>query len=74
MYFLRRQIADSKIGYTDTSFEQMINKETNGKGADIILNSLPPEKLSNSINCLARYGKFVQIKKTNLNCTGSDGE
>lgn len=39
-------MTDSHIGNSrDTSFEDMIRKETNGKGVDMVLNSLSDEKL-----------------------------
>jgi fatty acid synthase len=45
----------------DTSFEDMIMKNTNGKGVDYVLNSLTDEKLQASIRCLAEGGKFIEI-------------
>ncbi|KAF5280721.1 hypothetical protein FQA39_LY18004 [Lamprigera yunnana] len=57
-------IPDNHIGYSrDTSFEQMIFKETRGRGVDIVINSLVEEKLFASIRCLAPGGKFIEIGK-----------
>lgn len=43
---IRSYITDSHIGNSrDTSFEAMIKEQTNGKGVDLILNSLSDEKL-----------------------------
>ncbi len=39
----------------------MIKKETNGRGVDIVLNSLAEEKLQASVNCLAHGGQFLEI-------------
>ncbi|XP_036142639.1 fatty acid synthase-like [Monomorium pharaonis] len=50
----------------DTSFEQMIMQQTNGRGVDIVLNSLAEEKLIASIRCLAQNGRFLEIGKFDL--------
>ncbi|XP_063925092.1 fatty acid synthase-like [Zophobas morio] len=61
------QIPDNHIGNSrDTSFEQMIRRETRNKGVDMILNSLSEDKLQASIRCLARGGKFMEIGKYDL--------
>ena len=61
------QIPESHIGNSrDTSFEDMINRETNGRGVDVILNSLSEEKLQASMRCLAKGGRFLEIGKFDL--------
>ncbi|XP_047362716.1 fatty acid synthase-like [Vespa velutina] len=60
-------IDDNHIGNSrDTSFEQMILQETDGRGVDIVLNSLAEEKLQASLRCLAHGGKFLEIGKFDL--------
>ena len=60
-------ILDEHIGNSrDTSFEQMIMRQTNGRGVDIVLNSLAEEKLIASIRCLAQNGRFLEIGKFDL--------
>jgi len=57
-------ILDRRIGNSrDTSFEQMIMRETKGRGVDIVLNSLAEEKLIASVRCLAQNGRFLEIGK-----------
>ncbi|EFN74070.1 Fatty acid synthase [Camponotus floridanus] len=57
-------IPENHIGNSrDTSFEQMIFQQTEGRGVDIVLNSLAEEKLQASIRCLAKNGRFVEIGK-----------
>jgi fatty acid synthase len=57
-------IPESHIGNSrDTSFEQMILEQTEGRGVDIVLNSLAEEKLQASIRCLSRGGCFLEIGK-----------
>lgn len=38
-------------------------RETNGKGADLVLNSLSGELLHASWQCVAKYGKMLEIGK-----------
>ncbi|XP_012543114.2 fatty acid synthase isoform X2 [Monomorium pharaonis] len=60
-------ILDEHIGNSrDTSFEQMIMRQTNGRGVDIVLNSLAEEKLITSVRCLAQNGRFLEIGKFDL--------
>ncbi|KAI9934559.1 hypothetical protein MW887_000174 [Aspergillus wentii] len=47
----------------NTSFLQGVLKETNGRGIDLVLNSLSGEMLHASWKCVARFGKMVEIGK-----------
>ncbi|KAM3592126.1 uncharacterized protein V6R79_013180 [Siganus canaliculatus] len=58
--------AESFANSRDTSFEQHILFHTQGKGVDVVLNSLAEEKLQASIRCLARHGRFLEIGKYDL--------
>jgi fatty acid synthase len=61
------QLTDRNIGNSrDTSFEQLIMLETNGRGVDLVLNSLTDEKLQASLRCLATGGRFLEIGKSDL--------
>jgi len=44
----------------------MIMMETDGKGVDMVLNSLSEEKLLASVRCLATGGRFLEIGKFDL--------
>lgn len=44
----------------------MIKRETNGRGVDLVLNSLAEEKLQASIRCLAKGGRFIEIGKFDI--------
>lgn len=67
-------IPDDHIGSTgDTSFEQMILTITESYGVDIVLNSLPEEKLQASVRCLAQGGHFLEIGKCDLTSSNSIG-
>ena len=51
----------------DTTFEQGIRDKTNGRGVDVILNSLAGAALSLSWRrCLAPLGRFLEIGKRDL--------
>lgn len=41
-------------------------KETNGRGVDLVLNSLSEEKLQATVRCLAKGGRFLEIGKFDL--------
>ncbi|KAL6440739.1 hypothetical protein ACFW04_003291 [Cataglyphis niger] len=61
------QLTDRHIGNSrDTSFEQLILTETQGRGVDVVLNSLAEEKLHAGIRCLALNGRFLEIGKYDL--------
>ncbi|KAG5306378.1 FAS synthase, partial [Pseudoatta argentina] len=61
------QLNDRHIGNSrDTSFEQLIRAETQGRGVDVVLNSLAEEKLQAGIRCLAFGGRFLEIGKYDL--------
>jgi NADPH:quinone reductase-like Zn-dependent oxidoreductase len=61
------QLTDHNIGNSrDTTFEQLVMTETNGRGVDLVLNSLAAEKLQASIRCLAPGGRFLEIGRFDL--------
>ena len=57
-----RNFANSR----DSSFEQHVLRETQGRGVDVVLNSLSEEKLQSSVRCLAQHGRFLEIGKYDL--------
>lgn len=50
----------------DESFKDKVLKATNGRGVDVVLNSLSGELLHASWKCVAEYGMMVEIGKTDL--------
>ena len=61
------QLKASHIGNSrDTSFEEMVLKETNGRGVDLVLNSLSDDKLQAGLRCLADFGRFIEIGKYDI--------
>lgn len=61
------QLKDENIGNSrDTSFEQLVLSQTNGRGVDLVLNSLAAHQLQASVRCLAVGGRFLEIGKVDL--------
>ncbi|OJJ49991.1 hypothetical protein ASPZODRAFT_109969 [Penicilliopsis zonata CBS 506.65] len=58
--------ADHILSSRDTSFEESIMAMTNGRGVDVILNSLSGPLLQASWNCIAPLGRFVEIGKVDI--------
>ncbi|KAJ6070536.1 hypothetical protein N7467_011855 [Penicillium canescens] len=50
----------------DMSFVDGIRSGTNGRGVDVVLNSLAGEYLLASFECVASYGRFVEIGKKDI--------
>ncbi|KAI1278799.1 Fatty acid synthase [Halotydeus destructor] len=59
---LREHIFDSR----STKFEEDIFRATDGRGVDVVLNSLSGEKLQASLRCVAEAGRFIEIGKVDL--------
>lgn len=61
------QLTDAHIfDSRSCSFEQDVMSATNGRGVDMVLNSLAEEKLQASVRCLAHGGRFLEIGKFDL--------
>ncbi|KAJ6036767.1 polyketide synthase [Penicillium herquei] len=57
---------DHILSSRDSSFAAGIRSLTNGQGVDVVLNSLVGELLLESWNCLADFGRFVEIGKKDI--------
>ncbi|KAJ3657154.1 hypothetical protein Zmor_016179 [Zophobas morio] len=61
--FLERifpELADGCIGH-DSTFDEMVLKETNGCGVDLVFGYATGEHLEASLNCLTHGGRFLKI-------------
>ncbi|OCL05917.1 reducing type I polyketide synthase [Glonium stellatum] len=58
--------SDHIFSSRDPSFAPKIMAMTNGKGVDVVLNSLAGQLLQETWNCIARFGRFVEIGKRDL--------
>jgi NADPH:quinone reductase-like Zn-dependent oxidoreductase/aryl carrier-like protein len=60
-------IPEDHIYYSrDTTFGPAIRQVTGGKGVDVVLNSLGGEFLRESWDCLAPFGRFIEIGKADI--------
>ncbi|KAH8900475.1 hypothetical protein GQ53DRAFT_862683 [Thozetella sp. PMI_491] len=57
---------DHILASRDASFAPAIMKMTNGKGVDVVLNSLSGPLLKASWDCVARFGRFIEIGKIDI--------
>ena len=48
------------------SFASEIIRATNGRGVDLVLNSLTGDAREKSLEVLARYGRFLELGKPNV--------
>lgn len=55
----------------DSSFEADIQRETAGRGVDVILNSLSGDLLHAGWRCTSEFGRFVEVGKKDITEAGS---
>ena len=51
--------ADTVINYAQTDFEAEVKKLTNGKGVDVVYDSVGKDSFEKSLNCLRKRGYMV---------------
>lgn len=60
-------IPEDHIFYSrDTSFARGIRRVTDGQGVDVVVNSLAGELLRETWECLAPFGRFIEIGKADI--------
>ncbi|CAG2109879.1 unnamed protein product, partial [Medioppia subpectinata] len=60
-------IPENKIfNSRDILFKNQIMEATEGKGVDVVLNSLSGEKLDASYSCVANHGRFVEMGRFDM--------
>ena len=65
-------IPESHVFYSrNTSFAKGIMRVTNGYGVDVVLNSLSGRSLQATWECMAPYGRFVDIGKSDIMANSS---
>lgn len=52
------------INYLEEDFEQVVKELTDGKGVDIVINTLSGDNLQKGINCLSARGRYVELSMT----------
>ncbi len=51
--------ADEVINYQETAFDEVVNEKTEGRGVDLILDSVAGPNAERGLNCLADFGRLV---------------
>ncbi|KAL9618384.1 MAG: hypothetical protein Q9160_006892 [Pyrenula sp. 1 TL-2023] len=60
-------IAEGHIFYSrNTSFADGVMRMTKGRGVDVCLNSLSGEQLFRSFECMAKFGRFLELGKKDI--------
>ncbi|RYP44955.1 hypothetical protein DL768_008640 [Monosporascus sp. mg162] len=60
-------IPEDRIFYSrDTDFRAGLREATGGKGVDVVINSLAGDVLRETWDCLAPFGRFVEIGKRDI--------
>lgn len=60
-------IPDSHIFYSrDTTFGPAVREATGGRGVDVVLNSLAGDLLRETWDCLAPFGRFIELGKRDI--------
>ncbi|KAK4624439.1 Reducing polyketide synthase PKS2 [Fulvia fulva] len=60
-------IPESHIFYSrDTSFGPAVREATGGKGVDVVINSLAGDLLRETWECIAPFGRFIEIGKRDI--------
>lgn len=54
----------------DTSFAEGVMQATNGRGVDVIINSLTGDQLQATWRCAAPFGRFVEVGKLDATSSG----
>jgi NADPH:quinone reductase-like Zn-dependent oxidoreductase len=55
-----------QINYRERDFEKEIERLTEGKGVDVVINTLSGDALQKGMNCLAPGGRYIEIAMTAL--------
>ena len=64
--FLHSKGIDHVMDSRSVAFADQVMQLTNGKGVDVVLNSLAGEFMTKSLDVLAPYGRFLEIGKRDI--------
>lgn len=64
--FLRELGVRHCVNYRSTDFEIKINELTQGKGVNVIINTLSGEVIQKNMRCLANGGRYIELAMTAL--------
>ncbi|MGN4085321.1 SDR family NAD(P)-dependent oxidoreductase, partial [Burkholderia gladioli] len=69
--YLARLGVPHLINYREQDFEAEVRRITDGRGVDVVINTLAGEAVQKGINCLAPGGRYIEIAMTALKSTQS---
>ncbi len=64
--FIKSMGAEAVFDSRSLDFDGDIRQATQGRGVDVVLNSLAGEALERSLSCLAPFGRFIELGKRDL--------
>ncbi|MCH7225867.1 SDR family NAD(P)-dependent oxidoreductase [Haloferula sp. A504] len=64
--FLRRFGVEHVFDSRSLAFADQVREVTDGRGVDVVLNSLAGAAIEKGLSCLAPYGRFVEIGKRDI--------
>ncbi|MCR8987466.1 SDR family NAD(P)-dependent oxidoreductase [Brevibacillus laterosporus] len=64
--YVKQMGVSHAINYKESDFEQEIYRLTNGKGVDVVINTLAGDAIQKGLGCLARGGRYIEIAMTAL--------
>jgi len=62
---------DHILSSRNSAFAKGIHRMTNGRGVDVVINSLTGENLRSSWECIAPFGRFIEVGKKDIYATGT---
>lgn len=69
--YLRSLGVKNLINYRNEDFEDRVMKMTDGKGVDVVINTLSGDAIQKGINILAPGGRYMEIAVTGLRASNS---
>lgn len=62
--YLRGLGVEHLINYQEQDFEQEVQRITEGRGVDVVINTLSGDAIQKGMNCLADGGRYIEIAMT----------
>ncbi len=57
---------DHAIDYVESDFQAEVARLTNGRGVDVVINTLPGEAIQKGMHCLAPGGRYIELAAVGL--------
>nr|WOL36632.1 highly reducing polyketide synthase [Pseudogymnoascus verrucosus] len=63
--------SDHILSNRDSSFSSIVLALTRGKGVDVVLNNLPGSLMREAFDCIAPFGRFIEVGRQDVELNGS---